>query len=153
MDGDNMLNIFFCDMTDNDKYLENPEVYFDNTYEDRWFDDEEVKEMVKDIDNSNVVSSHLIESPVFGGMPVRDLSGGVKTLILMKFDNEHIVNASYCGDNCAKWILRIAKEKDLTIRLGYLMDFGDGLINVKVANSGKKFDNCKDLFLEAIDYL
>ncbi|MBQ9199085.1 MAG: DUF4869 domain-containing protein [Lachnospiraceae bacterium] len=148
-----MLNIFFGDMTDNDKYLENPEVYFDNTYEDRWFDDEEVKEMVKDIDNSNVVSSHLIESPVFGGMPVRDLSGGVKTLILMKFDNEHIVNASYCGDNCAKWILRIAKEKDLTIRLGYLMDFGDGLINVKVANSGKKFDNCKDLFLEAIDYL
>lgn len=148
-----MLNIYFGDIDDNPKYLYNPEVYFNNTFEDEWFEDEEVKQMVKDIDKSTVISSHLIESPVFGGIPVRDLSGGVKTLILMKFDNEHIVNASYCGDNCAQWILRIAEKKDLTIRLGYLMDFGSKPIKVRVANSGKIFDNCKDLFLEAIEYL
>ena len=70
-----------------------------------------------------------------------------------EFDNEHIVNASYCGDNCAQWILRIAEKKDLTIRLGYLMDFGSKSIKARVANSGKIFDNCKDLFLEAIEYL
>ena len=148
-----MLNIYFGDIDDNPKYLYNPEVYFNNTFEDEWFEDEEVKQMVKDIDKSTVISSHLIESPVFGGIPVRDLSGGVKTLILMKFDNEHIVNASYCGDNCAQWILRIAEKKDLTIRLGYLMDFGSKSIKARVANSGKIFDNCKDLFLEAIEYL
>ena len=36
-----------------------------------------------------------------------------------------IFNASACGDNCAKWIRRIAKEKDLTINLQHIMDFSE----------------------------
>lgn len=43
------------------------------------------------------------------------LSGGVKTLILMKNERSCIFNASTCGDNCAKWILKLSEMDDLTI--------------------------------------
>ena len=39
-----------------------------------------------------------------------EASGGVKTLILMSQDSDHVFNASAYGDNCAKWIFKIAEE-------------------------------------------
>jgi hypothetical protein len=71
-----------------------------------------------------VIGPHLIESPVLGSIPVKDISGGVKTLILMAFDNSgKIFNASACGDNCAKWIVKLGRSKDLTINLHHVMNF------------------------------
>ena len=61
-------------------------------------------------------------SPFLGSIPPLRLSGGVKTLILMNHDSDHVFNASFCGDSCASWILKIAEGKELTVRLGYLMD-------------------------------
>lgn len=59
--------------------------------------------MIKDIDKSDVVGVHLIQSPVLGPISVNEISGGVKTLILMAFDKTgKIFNTSACGDNCAK---------------------------------------------------
>ncbi|MBR3160025.1 MAG: DUF4869 domain-containing protein [Atopobiaceae bacterium] len=48
-------------------------------------------------------------------------------------------NASTCGDNCAKWILEIARlhgeeGHDLTINLRHLMDFGRGEFELFVLN-------------------
>lgn len=45
-------------------------------------------------------------------------------MILIHNMPEKIFNASTCGDNCAKWILRMADERDITINLRHLMDFG-----------------------------
>ena len=42
--------------------------------------------MIENVDKSEVVSPHLIESPVLGPISVKEISGGVKTLILMAFD-------------------------------------------------------------------
>lgn len=60
-----------------------PPTYFDNRYEDEWVVGPLSVEMIKDIDNSDVVSACLIQSPVLGAIPVREISGGVETLILM----------------------------------------------------------------------
>ena len=106
--------------------------------------------MIKDIDKSEVVGPRVIDSPYLGSMAVEKLSGGVKTLILMNNDNEHIFNASACGDNCAKWILEIAKSKDLKIRLGYLMDFGDEPFEICVNNTGRIVHNLDELDDEVI---
>ena len=46
-----------------------------------------------------------------------------------------IVNASACGDNCAKWILEIGKRTDLTIRLGYEIEFPEPF-DICIKNSG-----------------
>lgn len=116
-----MLRIVFGDV---DNAVYHPPTYFDNQYEDEWITDPLTVEMIKDIDRSEVVGAHLIQSPVLGPISTKEISGGVKTLILMAFDNSgKIFNASACGDNCVKWIVEIGKKKDLTINLHHVMDF------------------------------
>ena len=95
-----MLNIIFGDIKNS---IYHPPTYFDNQYEDDWIIHPLSVEMIKDVDKSEVKSPHLIESPVLGPISPKEISGGVKTLILMAFDDTgNIFNASSCGDNCAK---------------------------------------------------
>ena len=132
-----MLSIYLGEM---DQAIYYPPVYFDNQYEDEWITDKLSMEMIKDVDKSEVIGPHLIESPVLGPISVKEISGGVKTLILMAFDQSgKIFNASACGDNCAKWILKIGEEKDLTINLRHIMDFGNEKFEIKILNTGEIF--------------
>ncbi len=86
------------------------------------------------MDKSVVMDSGVIDSPVLGKIPPVELSGGVKTLILVKFNTEKVFNASTCGDNCAKWLLRIAEEEDRTINLRHLLDFGEDDFEIRILN-------------------
>lgn len=116
-----MLKIVFGEV---EHGVYHPPTYFDNQYEDHWITNPLSVEMIKDIDKSEVVGTHLIESPVLGPISTKEISGSVKTLILMAFDESgKIFNASSCGDNCVKWIVEIGKRKDLTINLHHVMDF------------------------------
>jgi hypothetical protein len=75
-------------------------------------------------------------------IPINKIAGGTKTLIMMKYDDEHIFNASSCGDNCAKYIIEIAKEKDLVISFGHIMEFPDDMeVDGIIMNTGKEFHN------------
>lgn len=145
-----MLKIFFGEM-ESDNYIFDPDTFFDNTYEDEWITDDLSRQMILDVDRSEVVGPHLIQSPVLGPISQKELSGGVKTLILINNDDEHIFNASACGDNCAKWLLEIGKRKDVTVRLGYFMDFGDEAFEVEVINTGKVVCSGPELDREVID--
>jgi hypothetical protein len=132
-----MLKIWFYSGTE---YLNDAQSYFDNVYEDEWLEDEFVKEMIKDVDNSVVVSPHIIESPIFGTITPKELSGGVKVLILMLKDDSYVYNMSNCGNNCAKWILKIAQQKDLTVFLQHIMRF-EGDFEIEIMNTGKIVHN------------
>lgn len=109
-------------------------LFFKYDYEDDWITDPFVKEMIRDVDQSIVLDSGVIDSPVLGKNPPTGLSGGVKTLILVKFDKDKIFNASTCGDNCAKWLLKIAEKEDRTINLHHLMRFGTEPFTIHVLN-------------------
>ena len=63
----------------------------------------------------------------------------------MYFMPQNVYNASNCGDNCAYWILRIAAQKDLTINLYHILDFGNGKFTVTVANTGDVVHTMFDL--------
>lgn len=129
-----------------------PPTYFDNRYEDEWITDPLSVKMIKDIDNSDVVSARLIQSPVLGAIPVKDISGGVKTLILMAFDKSgKVFNASACGDNCAKWIARLGREKDLTVNLHHVMDFsGAADFEALIVNTGRTVRGYEEYLKEAL---
>ena len=128
-----MLSVYLGKM---DQAIYYPPAYFDNQYEDEWITDKLSVEMIKDVDHSEVVSPYLVKSPVLGPISVKEISGGVKTLILMAFDHTgKVFNASACGDNCAKWILKIGKEKDLTINLRHIMDFGEDNFEIRILNT------------------
>ena len=145
-----MLNIIFGDVPG---AVYHPPVYFDNQYQDEWITDPLSKQMIKDVDGSEVIGPHLIESPVLGPISPKELSGGVKTLMLMKFDESgKIFNASACGDNCAPWICRIAREKDLTINLHHIMDFsGINDLKAMILNTGREVTGYKEYVDEAIE--
>ena len=137
-----MLHIFYGEMAD---VIYNTSVYFKNVYEDEWITDSFTKEMIMDIDKSRVLDNAVIDSPVMGKIEPTSLSGGVKTLILMNYEPEKVFNASACGDNCAKWILKIAQEKELTINLRHIMDFGKGSFTIHILNTGEIVHNMKEL--------
>lgn len=150
-----MLKIYYGEPTA-DNYIFNPDAFFNNTYEDDWITEPLSVQMIKDIDGSEVIGARVIDSPFLGSIPTERLSGGVKTLILMSKDQTHMFNASACGDNCAKWILHIADElqkqgKDLLIRLGYLMDFGEQPFEIEISNLGKVVHNRKELAEAVLD--
>lgn len=137
-----MLKIFFGNMPE---AVFNTSVYFKNAYEDEWITNPLAREMIFDIDQSTVLDSAVIDSPVMGKIPPVSLSGGVKTLILMKNERNKIFNASTCGDNCAKWILRLAESEDLTINLRHLMDFGEGTFDIYILNTNQIVHSMKEL--------
>lgn len=128
-----MLSVFFGQMAD---AIYNTSAYFQYDYEDSWITDPITREMIRDIDKSLVLDSGVIDSPVLGKIPPVQLSGGVKTLILVRFEKDKIFNASTCGDNCARWLLRIAENEDRTINLRHLMDFGSDPFEIKILNTG-----------------
>lgn len=146
-----MLSIYLGQMEEAIYY---PPAYFNNTYDDEWITDPLTVEMIKDVDKSEVIGPHLIESPVLGPISVKEISGGVKTLILMAFDDSgRIFNASACGNNCAKWILEIGKRKNLTINLRHIMNFGKEPFEIKILNNGEMVHDLDRFIAVAAKYV
>lgn len=137
-----MLSIFFGDMPE---AIYNPVRFFKNSYTDDWITDELSKQMIRDVDKSEVLGARVIDSPVLGGISPRELSGGVKTLIDIYKQPDKIFNASACGDNCARWLLEIGDMMDVTINLRHIMDFGNGEFTVKVLNTDQIVHNMDEM--------
>ncbi len=145
-----MLNIYFGELPE---AIYNTSVYFDNTYKDSWITKPLSVEMIAAVDKSQVVDGRTISSPIFGNMSPKQLSGGVKTLLLVANDKTKIFNASTCGDNCAPWLLKIAKNRKVVINLYHLMDFGEKPFKIRVMNTGKIVKSMAELVLEAGEFV
>ncbi|MCI9321641.1 MAG: DUF4869 domain-containing protein [Lachnospiraceae bacterium] len=137
-----MLHIFYGDMPE---AVYNTAIYFKNVYEENWITQPLSREMIADVDQSEVLGNGVIDSPVLGKIPPLGLSGGVKTLILMANVPDRVFNASTCGDNCAKWILKIAETRELTVNLRHLMDFGTGEFHIHILNTDQVVHNMAQL--------
>lgn len=94
--------------------------YFDDCAEPAWFDDPEVGEIIKDIDNTYMVNSRLFYSDELGVISKEDLSGGAKGLILiLKSEKYRCFSSTAFGDNCNIWLARLSFEVDFTIVLNH----------------------------------
>lgn len=145
-----MLNIIYGDCPE---AIYNTAVFFKNTYQGKWITAPLSVEMIKDVDKSEVRDENLIISPILGPISPAQLSGGVKTLMLVANDHKHIFNASTCGDNCAKWLLKIAENRKVTVNLRHMMDFGDGKFRIRVVNKGKIAHDMGELLDLAGEYI
>ena len=75
---------------------------FDYSYEKSWFSDPFVQNIIKIIDNTEVIpykDSYVLDSPVLGIIPPTDLSTGCKSLILL-LKTSIPVDGDRMGDNC-----------------------------------------------------
>lgn len=141
-----MLRVYFGKK---ENAIYNTSVYFKHSYKDSWIEESFSKEIIADIDKSEVISANNIKSPVLGSISPNQLSGGVKALMLMKHFPGKVFNATNCGDNCSKWILKLGEEKDFTINLYHVMDFGKGNFEIRILNDKKLIVHNMEEFLEA----
>ena len=145
-----MLSIYYGEMTD---AIYNTSIYFKNVFRNEWLEDPVIVQMIKAVDDSEVLGNGAIKSPVLGVIAPNTLSGGVKTLILIHKEPGKIFNASNCGDNCAPWLLKLGAEKDITVNLRHLMDFGDGRYQIRVLNEDTIVHDRRELVLAAGKYV
>lgn len=146
-----MLRVFFG-FRDDEIY--DTETYYRNQYDKAWVLDPFAKRVIEDIDASEVVGLDEIRNEVFGTFSSKELSAGVKTLLLMKNQPRKVFNISNCGDNCAKYILELAEDNDITVCLHHFMDFGKEF-SVRVINEGKRkvITNPEEMLMLAHHYL
>ncbi len=141
-----MLRVWFGDK---ENAIYNTSVFFKNRYRDEWIIDDFARNVISDVDHSEVIDANSINSPVLGNISPLQLSGGVKALILMKHFPGKIFNASNCGDNCSKWILKLGDEQDFTVNLFHVMDFGKGDFKIRILNDRKLVAHNMQEFLDA----
>ena len=145
-----MLHVFYGDMPG---AIFNTAVFFKNSYDDEWIVDELSKQMIAEVDGSTVQGTGVIDSPVLGKIAPERLSGGVKTLMLVKFMPEMVFNASTCGNNWAKWLLKIAEHEDRTINLRNIMNFGDEGFTIHIINTDQIVHSMREVLPIAIKYV
>lgn len=92
---------------------------FDASYEEDWFNDDVVKQIIKDIDNTEVVGWQMMMSPVLGPIPPERLSTGAKTLIMLHKFDDFITSGERLGDNCWNWVFKLSKDKDIILPLNH----------------------------------
>ena len=150
LDGHKMLHIIFGE-TENANY--GPD-WFKTNYDPEWLKDAFVQKMIKDIDKSDYVDGIVINSPILGPIPPERLSGGVQTLIMIYEKPELVFDATSCGENCAKWLLEIGKEKDITVNLNYLMKFSDvNDFEIFIDNENRLVTSIEDYIMTAVKYV
>ena len=145
-----MLHIQFGEM-ENVNY--GPD-WFKANYDPSWLKEEFVRAMIKDVDNSDCVDGIVINSPILGSIPPERLSGGVQTLIMIYEKPQLVFDATSCGENCAKWLLEIGKQKDVTVNLNYLMKFENVPdFEVYIENEKRSINSIKDYVMTAVKYV
>ena len=143
-----MLNILF---REDEREIRYTDSYFNNNYQDEWLDDELVKQIIKDIDQSDVLNAQIVISPVLGAIPVTQISGGAKAVILMLKKPTLLIHGNSCGDNCAEWISRIGKMQDIYVHLTYPMRFPDD-VELTIIDTGVKCNSYKEYVEEYLKW-
>lgn len=132
--------MLFINFFEDEREIRFTDSYFNNNYQDEWMDDEEVKQIIRDIDSSEVLNPQIVLSPVLGAIPITQISGGAKAVILMLKMPHLLIHGNSCGDNCAVWIDRIGKKQDIYVHLTYPMRFPED-VQLTVLDTGT-FCNC-----------
>lgn len=145
-----MLYIHFGPLPEQISY---PDLYFDNHMSTSWFDDPFVKQICLAVDGTTVHSAYQMENPIFGPINCKILSMGCKNTILA-YKTDRIIPATFMGNNCAPLLCEIAKHKDLTITLEYLMNFEKcNDFEAHIMNIDKTVHSYKEYVWEAVDLI
>lgn len=124
--------------------------YFGAQYESSWFNSKLAKEIIKSIDNSDYIDGEYLKSPVLGSISPRDLSSGCKGVLLLLNEANIVVRGERFGDNCAKWILKVAEIKDITITINHVLKFPEPF-KIRCLNTDKILTSYKDYINELVD--
>ena len=75
------------------------------------------------------------------------------TLLLVRNLPSMVFNASTCGDNCARWLLKIGKEQDVLVTLYHIMKFPWKSFEIRIENDGRIVRNMQEFVGPTNDFL
>jgi hypothetical protein len=136
-----------------------PDDYFNHTFRKEWLNDDFVKGIIKEIDNSDVLSVECIMSPVLGQIPPTKLSGGAKTLILLYKNSKEdfdglMIDLISIGDNCTDLLLKIGRMKDIEVVMtGFDLSFRHRDLEAFCLNNNTLMISWRDWSRNAIKYI
>ena len=110
-------------------------------------------QIIKSVDGSELIGPHNIVSKQLGSITPLELSGGVKTLLLVRNLPNMVFNASTCGDNCARWLLKIGKEQDVMVTLYHIMKFPWKSFEIRIENDDRIVRNMQEFVGATNDFL
>ena len=145
-----MLNILFGECPE---AIYNTSMYFDNQYLDCWMEDPFAAEVIAGIEKGKILSPQAIDTKALGVIPTTKISGGAKTILLVKNLPQKIFNASTCGNNCAKYLLKIGRMQEVTINLHHLMTFPGKRFELRIVNTGVIVHNMHEMIENAVNLL
>ena len=115
--GLDMLKVTFKDPGDS---VRDTQRVFEDNYSSEWLHDQQVQQIIKEINHATVSGEKIIGQ--YGEIEPERLSHGVQALILM-LKTDRIIWGTACGDNCADWINKISRMKDITLFYEHPMEF------------------------------
>lgn len=128
--------------------------WFRFNYEEEWFEDPLVAEIMADVDKSCYKGNQLIVNDELGPIPPERLSEGVQTLICIYKMPDLMYNATKCGENCAQWLVEIGRREDVTVNLRYYLPLDDcGDIEIEILNEHKKVHSAEEYMHIALKYV
>ena len=86
---------------------------FRNNYEDEWFDEPMVQNIITSIDKNKILARGVFESEFLGIIGPDKLSGGCKALILAYKMPDMEQWIGLFGDNCIPLLIEFSKKTDL----------------------------------------
>lgn len=149
-----MIYITFTRPTEKFKLITHPAIRFDNLYDEEWFKNDLVKEILEEIENVIHIDGDYFKHNDFGGLSAKDLSTGTKTLILLLMSDveNKVFQLSNIGDNCYNILGKIGKIKDIVLYGNCNICSKDGEIEYYILESGKVVDNVIDYLKEKLIY-
>lgn len=134
-----------------EKLVTSIKAYFDSVAKREWFDDDFVKEMILEIDQTECYAAYNMYSPFLGAMNFKQLSGGVKGLILLYKHNENklFLKSSTFGDNCVSCLLKIAEQRDVYLCMTHILKLPK-VFTAVCLDSGETISNYRE-YLDAWD--
>lgn len=147
-----MLSIYWGVTGDSYYYIDGE---FEEVFEYEWFDDPLVKEIIADIDNceyNNMICTDLTNPEI--SFPVNGLSTGSKGLVmLLKMEYSHIrIWGTAFGDNCSRWLLKIAEKKNITLELQHFLKFPEEQFKAYSLLQKREFIDYNDYTNEVINW-
>lgn len=151
-----MLNIEFMtrdETFDDERVLRMAPRYFDVCNEPEWLKDDIIKKIIHDVDKSELEGLRVI-SPVLGDISVRDLSGGCKTLICMYNMDDAKILSHELGDNCFKWVMKIAEAKDVTLVYSSIFEIPEECqpFNIRIVNDNSVVHNMREFWPKKFEF-
>lgn len=132
-------------------YIKDIDGFFDGFVEDDWMANDWAKQVIKEIDKSDLVAPKVVESPILGQIPYTWISGGAKLLIMMNMESDIVYDGDNLGDNCWPLLMQLGRDKDIAISLSYSpsfeWQFGCKIINI---DTGHEIVDYKDFMINHI---